>query len=195
MRRLLVILAGLVMLGGALTAITVTALPAHAVTLYGLCTPGSKCARETGSYFDWWPRDISGDTNQQMSRSYQGQVSSQRCWPFNCGGGLNAAYDGASVWKIFNINTGRCMVSNHVAGDQKVTIGGSCNDNGSNWVWDGSVSNAALINVYMSNWDCPRPSQCFAMALDVVSLYGPLETLDNGQQPFASTWGLVPVIG
>jgi hypothetical protein len=194
-KSLLTVGAGILLVGGLTVGATVKAPEARAVLLNGLCTTDgyAHCARQTGSYFDWWNRDISGDTNQQMSRSYQGQVSSSGCWPFNCGSGLNAALNNTAVYKIFDINTGQCMLSNHVLGDFKVTVG-NCSSNGSNWVWDGSEGNAALVNVYMSNHDCPTPSHCVAMDLDVTSLNNALVTYDSDQRPIANSWGLFSVL-
>jgi hypothetical protein len=149
-RRLWAMLAGLLMLGGIATAGVVTAGPARAATLYGLCS-GSYCAREGSVYFDRWPRDISGDGNQQMQRQWQGVVSSARCWPFKCGSGLNATYDGSNVYKYYNIHTGHCMSPDNL--NNVYIYADACNANGTNWVQSGGDGSAFLINVYFTNND------------------------------------------
>jgi hypothetical protein len=177
-------------LAGALISVGLAAglvQPAHAVVLNGLCvaTPYDDCARQSGGYFDNWARDISGDSNQQMSRSYQGQVSNSGCWPFTCGTGNNASLDGKSVYKIYNIHTGQCLAASSIA-DGGLIHAQSCSANGTNWVWNGSTGNANLINVYQTNNAAGHYWQMLARD----SLYSILYT---GSSPWS--WGLVSVIG
>lgn len=135
----------LALLGGTAVAVT-TAQDAQAATVYGICT-GSTCAREASGAFEAWARDISGDSAQQQQRTYVGQVSSSNCWPFTCGNGFNAAYNGASVWRVYNIHTGHCMA----ADDGYYVYATACNANGVNWVWDGTTASAHLVNVYQTD--------------------------------------------
>jgi hypothetical protein len=187
-RIVLSVLIVLFVFSGFVAAGTYKAVPAHAVTLNGLCDLSNNyqdCAREASPYFDDWARDISGDSNQQMGRSYQGQVSNGNCWPFTCGSGNNAALDNTAVYKIYNVHSGRCLASNDTTWN---VYSANCSANGTNWVWKGSSSNAYLVNVYQVNNHGGRSDW---WTLDKHGLYNSLSVYDNGFRP----WGMVSVIG
>lgn len=159
---------------------------AHAVTLYGLCDWNAGyhwCSRQTSGTFKYWQRDISGDSNQQIGRSYQGQVSNSGCWPFTCGGGNNSNFDGAAVYKMFNINSGLCLAASSLS--SLIVYASSCSANGTNWVWDGSVDNSHLINVYQTNGHGNRLYKLFPFA----------NNYDLMTQTGNESWGMVPVAG
>lgn len=182
------------MVSAALTAIGLTAglsvaapQPAQAVTLNGLCDWNqgyNDCVRQNAGGFYDWARDISGDTNQQMGRSYQGQVSSSGCWPFTCGGGNNGNFDGAAVYKIFNIHSGLCMAASNLS--TVAVYAQSCSSNGTNWVWDGTVNVSHLINVYQTNGH----SNVVYKLNPFGGRYRQLVTNQDNE-----SWGMVPVIG
>jgi hypothetical protein len=180
------ILASLLFIAG---AIGLGVSPARAATPTGLCMSNyaSTCARINGQMVDAWPRDISGDTNQQFTDGYIGQVASTngRCWPFTCGDGLNATYNNDSVWDFRQINTNNCI---NVSGTQNQANLAACNiDNPAEWfVW---TPTGALINVYQSDyWGSPQylvgkgAGQCKA------DYYQPLITLNT--DACVSTWVL-----
>jgi hypothetical protein len=138
---------------GMFTGGAVMAAPAaHATTVYGLCltdvNPISTCARQTSTNgpVDAWARDISGDPNQQFQKLYEGQVSSQNCWPFTCGSGFNSSYNGDAVYRLYNINSGRCIAPDNP--DIASVYSVDCNANGVNWVW---TPEGYLVNVYQTN--------------------------------------------
>jgi hypothetical protein len=167
MRKSLAVMAGLGLAlaldgGLALTPLTQAraATHAHASAQAGASTPTglcisdktSLCARSNGylGNVDQWPQDISGDPNQQFNRSYLGQVTSTNggCWPFTCGNGLNATYNGNSVWAFSSASSSQFLCLYNYSAINTALDQCNFSDPGNMYVW---TSVGVLVSVGASD--------------------------------------------
>lgn len=57
--------------------------------------------------------------SQQQNLYFEGTVQSTggQCWPFACGNGANAYFQGKNVWVIYHSGTSACMTSTYQSGE------------------------------------------------------------------------------
>lgn len=89
----------------------------------------------------------------------EGTVSSSACWPFTCGNGLNAAWNGYSVYHIQEYQANNCWSYGGTYTDNSIDGLGFCSTSswkaGNDWVAipasDGYAHHFDLVNVVASD--------------------------------------------
>lgn len=113
-------------------AVTTTA---YAAT--GICS-GNGCWRNASNALDYWPRDISGDPNQQFLVTYWGQANQ------GADGGACSQFGNVGVYTFVSPADGNKFEgAGTLSGGVYYAGGQSGNNRYSNWVWQ---SNGVLLN-------------------------------------------------
>jgi outer membrane biosynthesis protein TonB len=135
-----------------------------AATYTGICSTNQNpvvCWRVNNNQVDGWPRDITGDANQQWTATYKGAVTST--WPFTSAS-LNTQYKGVGVYTFTNSFHNECAGTgggNYVAMEMVSCSSGS----GFLFVW---MSSGYLVNVL--NSDHYGSSRCVTNAGNYVDM-------------------------